>query len=81
MQIGSAVHQLFLQKDDFTLIEGLNKPSAKLGQVVEKAKHYRNNGHSVVDSIHNAAHDVGYYVNCLTEKRIHDVIEKGFSYY
>lgn len=81
LQIGSAVHQLFLQGDEFVLAEGYGKPSAKLGQVVEKTKYYRNNGYTVSDSIQAAAKDVGYYVNGLTENRIAAVLEKGFEYY
>jgi hypothetical protein len=38
LMIGSSVHQLFLQPNEFTLVEGLSKPSAKLGQVVDRVK-------------------------------------------
>lgn len=81
LSLGSAVHELYLQGDSFTLVEGLNKPPAKLGEVVEVVKKYRKAGCPIFDSIHKAATEVGYYANTLNGNRIKNVIQKGFFYY
>jgi len=79
--LGSAVHQLYLQPDEFTLIKGLRKPSAKLGQMIERIKYYRNKKYSIYDAIINSSTDIEYYVNSLTVNRIKKVIKEGLYYY
>ena len=81
LSIGSAVHQLLLQKNDFNLIEGLHKPSAKLGQVIDKIKYYRKNGLSISDAISKSSQDISYYATSLTKNRIKKIISEGLHYY
>ncbi len=78
---GSAVHQLFLQSKEFTLVEGLNKPSAKLGLVIDKIKYYRQQNYNISDSIELAANAVDYYSKSLAKNRINNIIKKGLYYY
>ena len=77
----SAIHELLLQPEEFTLAEDLRKPTAKLGEVCALASKYRNEGKSIRDSIIDACIDIGYYVNGLNEKRIRKIIESGLYYH
>ena len=70
-----------MQPDEFILVEGLNKPTAKLGQVIDQIKYHRNHGYSIADSINNACNDVHYYQSSLTQNRIKNILNKGFYYY
>lgn len=80
LSIGSAVHELLLQPDDFRLVD-VDKPSAKLGQVVEEIYRNRHNGNSIYDSIINACKRIHYYENNLSNSRITFIIREGFKYY
>lgn len=81
LALGSAVHELYLQSDEFILVEGLCKPSAKLGQVIDRIKYYRDQQYSIYDAIIQSSIDVNYYSNNLTSKRIQKIIKEGFYYY
>lgn len=77
---GSCVHQRVLQPEEFSLAEKMNKPTAKLGQVVDKIIQYRKDGESIYESIKKACAEVGYYANTW-ESKIPEIIKKGFAYY
>jgi len=81
LALGSAVHQLYLQPDEFILVEGLRKPSAKLGLMIDRIKYYRAQNYSIRDSIIKSSADVDYYANSLTVKRVQKVIKEGLYYY
>lgn len=80
LSIGSAVHECLLQPDEFELAPKLNKPTAKLGAVIDEIFVNRKKGLSIYKSIHNACEKVGYYVSSI-DKKIPFIIEKGFEYY
>lgn len=80
LSIGSAVHECLLQPDEFELAPKLNKPTAKLGAVIDEIFVNREKGLSIYKSIHNACEKVGYYVSSI-DKKIPFIIEKGFEYY
>lgn len=79
--LGSAIHCLLLQKDEFKLGPDLNKPSAKLGLVIDSIKNYRKQGLSIFDSINKACQTIGYYANSLNVSRINQIIRDGLYYY
>ncbi len=81
LQIGSYVHQLYLQPNEFTLVKDLDKPSAKLGQLIDKIKEFRNENYSIINAIKQASTEIGYYANNLSKSRIKNIIEKGLNYY
>lgn len=81
LNLGSMIHALTLQKDDFYLVEDLDKPSSKLGLVIDQIKFFRNQGFTIYDSIIHASNIVHYYENNLTDKRIKNIISKGLDYY
>lgn len=81
LRLGSAIHELFLQSESFRLCENLHKPTAKLGEVIDRIRYHRSNNETIWDSIHLACKDVKYYVNGLTLNRIRSIIKKGLEYY
>lgn len=81
LALGSAVHELFLQPDVFKLGDECNKPSAKLGQVIDKIISYRRAGWNIHNSIITSCEEVDYYKNNLNNKRIKSIIESGLEYY
>lgn len=81
LALGSAVHELFLQPEDFILGPDLNKPTAKLGLVIDKIKKYRNEGFKIIDSINLACNQVEYYKNNINRSRIRKILSGGLNYY
>lgn len=81
LQLGSAIHEVFLQPESFSLEEDLERPSAKLGEVCDCIIKNRTEGKSIYESIFQACNEIGYYVNSLTPNRIKQIIAKGFNYY
>lgn len=80
LQIGSGVHCMLLQPNEFELAPMLDKPSAKLGNVIDKIIKYRKNKWSIYKSIKQACIDCSYYVNQI-DRQIPNIIKKGFKYY
>lgn len=80
LALGSAVHELILQPESFTLGPKCSKPTAKLGEVIDKVKKYRKKGYTIYDSILNASKDCSYYVGSIDTK-ISKIIREGFQYY
>lgn len=81
LALGSAVHELFLQPEVFSLGEECDKPTAKLGQVLDKIIGYRRAGWSIHESIIKSCEEVDYYKNSLNAKRLRSIIESGYKYY
>ena len=77
---GTVVHARMLEKETFSLAEKMQKPTAKLGDVIDKIIKYRKSGETIYESIKKACKDVDYYAETW-EKKIPDIIKKGFSYY
>ena len=78
--IGTSVHEILLQPDEFVLGPNLGKPSAKLGRVIDEIWKNRQNGDSIYDSIYKACKKIDYYSNSI-DKKIRFIIEKGLTYY
>lgn len=82
INLGSAVHQLFLESETYTLDDSLDKPNAKLGKVIDKIRKYRNeNRHSISKAISTSCKEVDYYYNTLNQHRIRKILSKGLDYY
>lgn len=81
LALGSSIHLLALQKDEFYLAPDIEKPSAKLGLVIDAISKYRKRGKSINDSIIKACKDVHYYENSIDLKRIKAIISSGLKYY
>lgn len=81
LSIGSAVHELFLQPDAFVLGPDLNKPTAKLGLVIDIIFKLRRIGYTIEKAILSACQKVHYYENNINLSRIKTIIKSGFNYY
>lgn len=81
LNLGSAVHELFLQKDEFELGPSCDKPSAKLGMVLDQIIIYRRQGLTIIESIKKACIDIDYYTKSLSNFRIKSIISSGLKYY
>lgn len=77
---GTVVHACMLEKETFSLADKMQKPTAKLGEVVDKIIKYRKDGEAIYEAIKKACKDVGYYTESW-EKKIPEIIKKGFAYY
>ena len=81
LNLGSFIHCLVLQPDEFYLVKDLDKPSSKLGMVIDEIKSFRKQGFTIYDSVIHACNVVHYYENSITNNRIKKIISSGFSYY
>ena len=80
LKIGSALHEMLLQPDSFTLLPKMGRPTAKLGDVVEMVYNLEKDGMDRIEAIRKACNDVGYYVNQI-DKKIPMIIEKGIPFW
>lgn len=80
LKIGSAIHEILLQPDDFVLAPKMGKPTAKLGEVADYVYTHRKEGVSIEDTIREASKKIGYYVNQI-ESKIPGIIEKCTPYW
>lgn len=80
LAVGSAVHCLILQPESFTLGPRCDKPTAKLGAVIDKVRKYRRENYSIYDAIVKACKDCDYYKNQIDSKIKH-IIKNGLKYY
>lgn len=81
LSIGSAIHELLLQKDVFTLCPDIGKPSAKLGLVIDEIFKLRKKNLPIYSAIVEACGKIHYYELSLTPSRIKSIIKDGFRYY
>lgn len=79
LRVGSAIHELLLQTESFVLAPKMGRPTAKLGDVVEKVYNYEKDGMDRIDAIRRACQEVQYYVNQI-DRKIPMIIEKGTPY-
>ena len=80
LALGSAIHELFLQEDSFTLAPKVGKSTAKLGATIDKAIKYRKKGYRIHDAIVQAAKDCDYYAKTI-ESKVTDILRAGYKYY
>lgn len=80
LKIGSALHGMLLQPDSFTLLPKMNRPTAKLGDVVEMVYNLEKDGMDRIDAIKQACNEIGYYVNQI-DRKIPMIIEKGTPFW
>lgn len=80
LSIGSSVHQLLLQPDEFEIAPKMGKPTAKLGALLDKVYELRREGKSIYESIKTASTIVEYYINTIDSK-ISYILKNGLNYY
>lgn len=79
MTFGSAVHQMVLQPDEFTLAPKLHKPTAKLGLMADEL--YRKHPNVSEIDILNASSKVDYYKDKMNDVKVANVLEKCTPYW
>ena len=80
LQLGTAVHALILQGNEYE-ISNQTKPSEKSGLMVDSIFKYRSKGMRIIDSILEASNEVNYYKGKLSNIRIKSLIQNGLDYY
>lgn len=80
LALGSAIHEVMLQPETFSIAPKCKKPTAKLGLLVDKFKVYRKQGYRIYDAIKQSAIDVDYYKGNIDNK-LKDIIVKCLPYY
>ena len=82
MVFGSAVHQLVLQPNDFTLIESVDRPTAKAGFMADELySNFIKFGIVTVDDIIKASDKINYYKGKMDDKKIEALREKFEPYH
>jgi len=79
--LGSAVHALFLQSENFILSNYEEKPTAKLGVFINEIYKARKKEHTIKESLEIASDKADYYKGKLSDKIIKTAIQKGLPYY
>lgn len=77
----SAVHEITLQNDLFTICEEVDKPTAKLGVLSDKIYSKLKGELPTPEQICNVAAEIDYYHGLLTEKQIKNVFDKCTEYW
>lgn len=81
LSLGSAVHEITLQSDLFTICEEVDKPTAKLGVLSDKIYDELQGEIPTSELICNVAAEIDYYHGLLTEKQIQNVLKKCMPYW
>lgn len=81
LQVGTGVHNIFLQQNDYILSDYEGKPSAKLGLFIDLIYNYRKKGYSLQNAIESASQKAEYYVGKLTPKILKKAWDSGKDYY
>lgn len=81
LDLGSAVHEMSLQSELFTICEEVDKPTAKLGVLSDKIYNKLKGEIPDKDLIREVAGEIGYYHGVLTEKQLQNVFDKCTSYW
>ena len=81
LDLGSAVHEISLQNDLFTICEEVDKPTAKLGVLSDKIYNMLKGELPTPEQICDVASEIDYYHGLLTEKQIQNVFDKCTDYW
>lgn len=80
LTLGSSIHELLLQPTEFELGPDVNKPTSKLGLVIDRIRDLRKTL-PIHKCILQACTEIHYYENWLTPFRIKSIIKLGIEYY
>lgn len=81
LSLGSAVHEISLQSDLFTICDEVDKPTAKLGVISDKIYDKLKGEIPTSEQICEVAGEVDYYHGLLTQKQIQTVLDKCIPYW
>ena len=80
LTIGSSVHELLLQPNEFTLAPKINKPNAKLGDVMDYISNFLKEGKGLDEAIVCAAKSADYFTNQLGQNKINGIKDIWLDY-
>ena len=81
-ELGSAVHELYLQSDYFTLAPDMQRPSAKLGAIADYLyPKFLNHKKVTKQDILEASNVINYYKDKMTDTLLKNVITKCEPYW
>lgn len=82
LSLGSAVHCMTLQPDEFRLAPKCSKPTAKLGMMADYLyQYYRLNKEVTEEQIIEASDVIDYYKGKMDKKKIDNVLDKCTKYW
>lgn len=81
LDLGSAVHEITLQSNLFTICKEVDKPTAKLGVLSDKIYNTLKGELPTPEQICDVASEIDYYHGLLTEKQIQNVFDKCTDYW
>ena len=81
LDLGSAVHEITLQNNLFTICEDINKPTAKVGIIADKIYEKLKGEIPSPEDICKVAGEIDYYHGLLTSKQVQIVLEKCTPYW
>lgn len=82
LSLGSAVHCMTLQPDEFRLAPKCSKPTAKLGMMADFLyPYYRINKEVTEEQIIKASNVIDYYKGKMDKKKIDNVLDKCTKYW
>lgn len=81
LDLGSAVHEISLQNDLFTICDTVGKPTAKVGIIADKIYAKLKGEIPSPEEICKTAGEIDYYHGLLTNKQIQNVLDKCTPYW
>lgn len=81
LDLGSAVHEISLQSDLFTICEEVDKPTAKLGALSDKIYFELKGKIPTKEQICRIAAEIDYYHGNLSDKQIQNVFDRCMPYW
>ncbi len=81
LDLGSAVHEISLQNDLFTICDNVDKPTAKVGVIADKIYNKLKGEIPSSEEICRVASEIDYYHGLLSNKQIQTVLDKCTPYW
>ena len=82
LSLGSAVHELILEPNDFRLVEHVNKPTAKLGMMADYLyKYFKIDKTVTPEQVIEASDAVDYYKGKMNDNKIDNVLTSCWDYW
>ena len=81
LYLGSKIHELCLQPEEFSIGPDYGKPNGKLGLVIDEIIKLRKQHWKVHEAILEACKRVDYYQGYMTPTRIKSIVKSGYKYY
>lgn len=79
--LGSKIHECCLQPEEFSIGPDYDKPTGKLGLVIDEVIKLRKQHWLIKDAILEACKRIDYYQGYITTSRIKTIIKTGLKYY